>query len=186
MSTTGSVISQSSLMAALIGLWLVFSGAVPCTPNPECYEVESQERIILAIKAKFLRDNMLGGQSVDVHYHAGTVVLTGRVDSPAAKERAADLARRAEGVAWVVNRLVIDEPITSDRLIERRVQTRVARTPGLNALCIDARAHNGIVTLTGRAASFQQKDLAERITRSVDGVSAILNDIHVPLRPDCR
>jgi hyperosmotically inducible protein len=44
---------------------------------------------------------------INVDTNQGTVHLNGTVDSPAAKERAAELARQVEGVRQVVNNLKV-------------------------------------------------------------------------------
>ena len=53
-------------------------------------------------------------------------------------------------------------------------------TRALNSSNIDVGATtNGVVTLTGSAENAMKRDLAERLALSVDGVTAVRNDITI-------
>jgi osmotically-inducible protein OsmY len=63
--------------------------------------------ITAAVKRRLAGEHMATLVKINVDTNQGTVHLNGTVDSPAAKERAAELARQVEGVRQVVNNLKV-------------------------------------------------------------------------------
>ncbi|WP_018078008.1 BON domain-containing protein [Thiobacillus denitrificans] len=63
--------------------------------------------ITAAIKGKYLLDDTLKGLQISVDTDQGVVVLTGSVQSDAAKALATQLAQGVEGVVRVDNQLTI-------------------------------------------------------------------------------
>ena len=59
------------------------------------------------VKSKFAADDTVKAYEIDVTTRNGVVTLSGDVDSAAAKEQAVLIARSTEGVADVVDQLVI-------------------------------------------------------------------------------
>jgi hypothetical protein len=60
-----------------------------------------------------------------------------------------------------------------------RVKFALVRAPGLKALPIDVGVLRGAITLYGEVDTPEQRDMAERITRSVPGVRAVESEIAV-------
>jgi hyperosmotically inducible protein len=67
------------------------------------------------VKAKFAADDVVKAHDINVTTREGVVTLTGEVDSAAAREQAARLARDTEGVIDVVNDLDVEVAATSGR-----------------------------------------------------------------------
>ncbi len=63
--------------------------------------------ITAKVKAAFLVDVDVKGLSIDVDTDGGAVVLKGTLDSRAQADKAADIARRIDGVTSVDNRLAV-------------------------------------------------------------------------------
>ena len=59
------------------------------------------------VKTAMLNDPSVGGLSIDVDTFKGIVTLSGRVRSPAEKDRAIALARRVDGVTEVKDALQV-------------------------------------------------------------------------------
>jgi hyperosmotically inducible protein len=59
------------------------------------------------IKAKMALDDAVKARTIDVTTSGSTVTLTGKVNSPAERERAVSLARETDGITAVVDRLEI-------------------------------------------------------------------------------
>ncbi len=59
------------------------------------------------IKAKMALDDSVKARTIDVTTSGSTVTLTGRINSPAERERAVSLARETEGITAVVDHLEI-------------------------------------------------------------------------------
>ena len=69
--------------------------------------------ITSAVKTKFAADDVVKAHEINVDTKDHVVTLTGSVDSPLARERAVQLARNTDGVASVVDNLVVGPPATS-------------------------------------------------------------------------
>jgi osmotically-inducible protein OsmY len=63
--------------------------------------------ITAGVKRKLAGENIATLVKINVDTNQGTVHLNGTVDSPASKERAAELARQVEGVRQVLNNLKV-------------------------------------------------------------------------------
>ena len=72
----------------------------------------------------------------------------------------------------------------SDYRLLTRLETAYLFNPHLNDLSIDAEVRNGNVMLTGTVRDDIDRDLAEEIARSLDGVKSVGNSLKV--RPDQR
>lgn len=59
------------------------------------------------VKTDLYADPMVKGTQVRVQVYAGKVQLAGFVDTQQQKDRAADIARRIQGVQWVKNDLIV-------------------------------------------------------------------------------
>jgi osmotically-inducible protein OsmY len=63
--------------------------------------------ITAAVKTRLASEKVATLTKIDVDTNKGTVYLTGNVENPEMKQRAADLARSVKGVREVVNNLKI-------------------------------------------------------------------------------
>lgn len=68
-------------------------------------EVIDDAAITTKVKAKLFDESVLRGLAISVKTFEGEVVLTGAVDTPEQKERAAEIARSVSGVRKVENLL---------------------------------------------------------------------------------
>jgi hyperosmotically inducible periplasmic protein len=59
------------------------------------------------VKTDLLADPVVKGSEVKVEVYGGKVQLAGFVDTQQQKDRAADIARRVNGVQWVKNDLIV-------------------------------------------------------------------------------
>ncbi|OFW37299.1 MAG: hypothetical protein A3F70_06630 [Acidobacteria bacterium RIFCSPLOWO2_12_FULL_67_14] len=65
----------------------------------------SDAALTIKIKSKMALDDLVEAADIDVDTTGGVVTLSGIVDSPEQRERAARLARETEGVTTVIDRL---------------------------------------------------------------------------------
>lgn len=87
---------------------LVTLGACSTDPNTRKVGVAMSDTAITAkVKTALLGDPDVKGTSVNVETFRGTVQLSGFVGSPESAARAADLARRVDGVREVRNALIV-------------------------------------------------------------------------------
>jgi hyperosmotically inducible periplasmic protein len=66
-----------------------------------------------------------------------------------------------------------------DATITTRVKAKFAEDEKVNAMAIGVETFKGLVQLSGFAKSGEEKTMAERLARTVPGVSSVKNDIVV-------
>lgn len=94
--------------AAMLSATLVTLGACSTDPNTRKVGVAlSDTAISTRVKTALLGDPDVKGTNVNVETFRGTVQLSGFVDSPQNAARAADIARRVDGVREVRNALIV-------------------------------------------------------------------------------
>jgi osmotically-inducible protein OsmY len=140
-----------------------------------------------AVSLELLIDQGVPSHLIDVWTVGGVVTLSGSVSSLMARERAADVVETVRGVRSVVNRIEVKTPDRSDEAIARDIEKELLVNPVTESWQVEAKCEDGRVTLTGNVESWQEKQLAVRLARSVRGVSEVENYIAVDYandRPD--
>lgn len=136
------------------------------------------------IQAQYFADDDIKARYINVSTRDGVVTLSGRVESPDAKEQALQIARNTDGVREVHDRLGIGSlerardgsPATEQMdstWITTKIQAKYFADPSVNGRDIDVTTTNGVVTLSGRVDSEQEKQQAVAIARGTDGVAHI-------------
>jgi len=138
---------------------------------------------------KLAKTQGLPGQNVQASVQDRIVTLGGRVETPAQKARAEQLAMSVASVVSVVNRLEVSNPAAAQNetpvAAENELSNRVMfalfkeREDFANVGAIKVTRKDNAVTLTGSVASRAERALAERIAREVDGVKSISNQLSV-------
>jgi osmotically-inducible protein OsmY len=137
------------------------------------------------VAAELFWDPQLDSEAIDVSAARGLVTLRGTVASLQQKRAGGRAAARVRGVARVVNELRVqisdkdrrdDEDLRGDVLEALMLDVSVPMT-------IDARARDGLVTLTGTAQWHYQREAAEFRAASVPGVSGVDNTISLTQAP---
>jgi osmotically-inducible protein OsmY len=130
---------------------------------------------------------------IDTHVDNGMVTLKGTVDSDVERDLAEQIAQGVDGVESVSNELRVEmqkEGAAASRNEHRdfpswfddatttaAVKSRLIANSNTKGLQIDVDTRNDVVTLSGRVATGEQKELAEQIasnTRDVDSVRNLL------------
>jgi hyperosmotically inducible protein len=134
------------------------------------------------------------GSEIHVSVKDRVVTLTGRTQTPQQKAGAEQLARSLPNVVNVVNQLAVDNPgaaqaetpgvpeqVSKDKELANQVSFAlfIERDNFVNVGAIKAESRNGEVTLSGSVASRAERALAERVARSVNGVSGVSNRLAV-------
>jgi hypothetical protein len=66
-----------------------------------------------------------------------------------------------------------------DEIIRQKVMDKLRHDPGIDYLKIEAEVKNGVVTLKGKTDTEKEKQLSEKIARSVEGVINVENHLHI-------
>jgi len=127
------------------------------------------------------------GTAINVDTINGRVTLHGTVHDEKEKARAAEEVKKIEGVSDVRNLLHVSSPAKnatmmkrSDALIKVDVEKRLKADPSLNDSSISVQSVNqGVVLLTGKAASLDDNQRALYYAASAPGVFRVASQIDV-------
>lgn len=96
------------LRAAFVSIAIVTLSACSSSPTDRRLGVAIEDNLISArVKAALAGDPDVKARDVQVETFRGTVQLSGFVDSPDSAYRAANVARRVDGVREVKNALIV-------------------------------------------------------------------------------
>ncbi len=96
------------LHSVILSVMLVAAAGCSTSPTSRSVGVAVEDTAISAkVKAALAGDPDVKATDVQVETYKGTVQLSGFVDSPQNVSRAADLARRVDGVREVKNALIV-------------------------------------------------------------------------------
>jgi hyperosmotically inducible periplasmic protein len=124
----------------------------------------------------------------DVDVKDGVVTLNGTASSQAQKDLTAEYATDVEGVRSVNNEMTVildgstkDEEtaaeLIDDASITAQVKLSLATHRSTSALRTGTETRDGVVTLTGEAANQAEKDLVSKLTRDINGVKGVNNNM---------
>lgn len=150
--------------------------------------------ITAKVKTKLAADDLVKAHEINVTTNEGVVTLTGNVDNAAAKERALAIARGTEGVVGVQDMIAArtargsgnaPEPSRTagqaidDASITMRVKGRLLDDPVVKGLVIDVDTRQGVVYLTGRVRTAQEREQAIRLARETPGVQDVESNLEL-------
>lgn len=141
------------------------------------------------VKSKLLWNSNTRGLDIQVKSETGAITLSGRAQTPAAKELAGQLAANTDGVREVFNHLSISTADStssevqtaveearediSDSWITSKVKASFLYSRNLDALNISVNTDDGLVSLRGSVLSSAEKRLAVEIARNIRGVRGV-------------
>lgn len=137
------------------------------------------------VKSALLGDMDVKGLDIKVETHKGVVQLSGFVDSQTQVELAIARVRSVEGVKGVENGMTLKEGkvtvghAVDDSVVTSRVKSALLSNPGIKSLDIAVVTRNGEVQLSGFVDSQTQIDSAITLTRSVEGVQGVVNEMSI-------
>jgi len=162
------------------------------------------------IQAQYFADQQVKGRYIDVSTSDKVVTLKGFVDSPAARERALQIARSTSGVRQVNDQLLIGQspkafeenqravatagegqpsvapagtPV-DDAQLTSTIQSKYFLDSTIKARRIDVDARGGVVTLSGQVASESERAEALLLARETPGVQRVEDHLTVNASAD--
>ncbi|MGA9768667.1 MAG: BON domain-containing protein [Blastocatellia bacterium] len=164
-------------------------------PTTESVRVEDLE-IRSTILESFARSRELGGSNIEVKVENRAVTLSGSVDTPAQKNGAEQTAGAVDGVSGVTNNLTVTNPQAATEPpasasasadpgldLAKRVKFELYETGAFDTLTMNAKAEDGLVTLSGTVRTRAEQLLAERVAQSVPGVKKVTSELKVTAAP---
>lgn len=134
----------------------------------------NDQSVIDAVRAELKR---LGqGKAIHVSANAGIVTLSGQVRDSALKRVVAQEILRLPEVLEVRNELTVPPPPGDVRDQLRQLLA----AEGVVADRITIATENGVVTLSGDAEGWFDRDAAERLAWTLPGVRKVVNDVRIP------
>ena len=162
-------------------IWLVVGGTV-AGMTLALHAADPDGRIERSAKSTYVYQAFLARNGVDVESSKGIVTLRGQVADRTLKDAAEATVAELPGVIHVDNRLeVAKEPLPagrSDDWVAARVRLALWSHRSIRNLPTVTVA-GSVVTLTGRAATAAERDLATEYARDVAGVADVRNRMEI-------
>jgi osmotically-inducible protein OsmY len=124
-------------------------------------------------------DAAAGRERIEVDCANGVLTLHGEVASRLAKERALAIAQVVRGVRAVIDRVSIAPAPRPDYELEFVAAGAIASDPAIAGEAIGAKAHAGVMHLTGNADSNATRRIAESDVLALPGVLDVIDDLAV-------
>lgn len=137
------------------------------------------------VKSALIEHNDTKGFDIKVETRKGVVQLSGFVDNRSQADRAMSVARSVERVKGTTDAMTLKEGKVSignavdDTVVTTRVKTALLAAPEVKSAEIAVVTRKGEVQLSGFVATQAQIDQAVSVTRGVEGVQAVVNQIAI-------
>lgn len=170
---------RSSLPNLPVCLTLVLSAMLLSQSPLRASEMDG--KIEAAAKSSYVFKTFLIDDAIKTESKDGAVTLTGTVHEDSHKQLAQDTVAALPGVLSVNNQIEVKEspPANSDTWLYLKVKGALAYHRSVSAYNTKVELKEGVVTLTGEAASQAQKDLTTEYARDVDGIKDVKNEMTV-------
>lgn len=153
--------------------------------SPAIDSTDQSRELANQIIARLKREKSAGrlqGFSIDVEVENGVAWLNGKVANAEQQTRVLESVRRVPGVKQVVNGLSITQPTRTPSEVAQQIVSvlRDKKARGeIKDFSVDVEVDNGIVWLTGYAASPSQQQIILDAARYVPGVTKVVNDMTI-------
>ena len=177
-------------MKSNVFLALAITAAVLAVSSTSLRATETDDRIEASFKKSFVYETYLKDDHVKIGSKDGVVTLSGSVSNETHKQMAQDTSEALPGVKSVDNRIEVTgaRPAeSSDTWVSTKVTMALLFHSNVNASKTKVHVKDGIVTLSGEAASQAQKDLTTKYARDIVGVKGVNNEMTVAMastKPD--
>ena len=152
------------------------------------YPEHSDSWMALKIRSRLLVKANVSATSTKVAVLDGVVTLTGTADNAAQKELSEVYAKDIDGVKFVKNDIVVkDAPPAAqtvgdkidDASITSQVKFALLSHKATSALKTKVTTNDGVVMITGVAASDAEKSLVSKLAQDVRGTKSVTNNMTV-------
>ncbi|WP_454062344.1 BON domain-containing protein [Candidatus Nitrospira salsa] len=178
------MLQPSKIKSYILKIVLIGFISIALIPNLSRAESDSlnitDKDITVAIESRFIIEENVPANFINVTTENGIVTLSGNVDNLLAKDRAEKIVESVRGVRAIIDLIAVEPFIQpEDEIIKKNVNTALADDPAADSYELTIQVDDGTVTLRGMVESWQEKQLSETVTKSVKGVKNIRNEITV-------
>lgn len=177
-----TTLRNNSFLTLIVSLSLALCA---CAAGRTTGETIDDSTTASSVKMNLLDDDVAPGTSINVEVYKGTVQLIGFVRSEEQEKAAIERARTVEGVAKVVDAMVVVPEERSfgrtvdDQTIQTKVKFDLGEVGAGEAVSVVTDVRNGEVLLGGFVETSEQRTELERIASEVEGVTRVHNFIGV-------
>jgi len=168
-----------------ITLLLVITGCASTSTDRSTGEYVDDAAVTAKVKTALIDNSATKARNIDVEAFRGQVQLNGFVDSYDAKAKAEQIARSVDGVKGVDNNLEVATQSSSpgeyidDATITAKVKAALVANEDTDALQINVETNDAVVQLSGWVDSWNSKNTAGDVARSVEGVKEVDNALEI-------
>lgn len=143
--------------------------------------------IALKIRSRLLMKANVSATSTTVDVKNGVVMLSGTADNIAQKELTEVYAKEIEGVKSVKNDITLTAPPANrpmgdkidDASITSQVKFALLKNRATSALQTKVTTTDGVIVITGEAASEAEKSLVTKLAQDVRGAKSVTNSMTI-------
>jgi hyperosmotically inducible protein len=175
--------------AALSALALLAAGCSPAAPPAVAAPsigTQIDDTVVTAkVKTALLADESIKSFDLKVETRKGAVQLSGFVDNQGQIDRAIATTMTVQGVSGVENKITIKDGkatvgnAVDDSILTTRVKSALLADPGMKSFDIAVVTRKGEVQLSGYVDNQGQIDDAVALTRKVEGVTSVGNEMSI-------
>lgn len=172
-------------LIAIAGALAMVGACSPTRTQQSAGEVVDDSVLTSKVKLALIDDPITKAGQINVETFRGVVQLGGFVDNAQSKEQATKVARSVTGVQEVRNDLRVSTPQTTagqvidDVTVTASVKAKLAEDPTTKVHQVNVETQRGVVQLAGFVDSTAAKARAGELAHSVDGVTAVRNDLEI-------
>ena len=151
------------------------------------YPEHSDAWMAFKIRSLLLVKGNVSAANTKVAVNDGNVVLTGTAENLAQKELTAAYAKDIEGVKTVQNEITVKEKAPGETIGEKiddasitsQVKYALLSHKATSALKTKVTTNEGVISITGEAATDAEKSLVTKLAQDVRGVKSVSNTMTV-------
>jgi hyperosmotically inducible protein len=174
---------RHSLIPFMILMASLLLGCAGTSTQESTGEYLDDSAITAKVKSAFVADKQVNALDIQVATFKGVVQLSGFASSQQEIDRAIELTRKVPGVKSVKNDIRRTPQSTGayldDSAITAKVKSAFMADREVSALNIKVETNNGVVQLSGFAGSKQEVERAVELTRNIQGVKSVENNIQL-------
>lgn len=174
---------RHNLIPFMILMASLLLGCAGTSTQESTGEYLDDSAITAKVKSAFVSDKQVSALDIKVTTFKGVVQLSGYASSQQEIDRAVELARKVPGVKSVKNDIRRTPQSTGayldDSAITAKVKSAFMADSEVSALNIKVETNNGVVQLSGFASSKQEVSRAAELTRNIQGVKLVENNIQL-------